>query len=65
MEYPLKQIGCNDCGALTDILDIDAKIPNGWLMISQHTHYCPKCAKRHKNEEREAMRKQRDRYKVK
>lgn len=45
MEYPLKQIGCNKCGRLTEVLDIDARIPKGWVMISQHTHYCPECAK--------------------
>ena len=51
MELPVKQFCCNDCGNLTDFLDIDAKLPKGWLMISRFTHYCPKCAKNHKLED--------------
>lgn len=50
MEYPLKQFGCNDCGCLTDVLDIDARLPKGWMLVSTFTHYCPKCAKKHKEE---------------
>lgn len=51
MEYPLKQIGCNDCGKLTDVLDIDAKLPRGWMLISTLKHYCPECKKKHKGED--------------
>lgn len=48
MEYPLKQIGCDDCGELTPVLDIDEQLPKGWVMISRFTHYCPRCKNKHK-----------------
>ena len=44
MEYPLKQYGCSRCGALTDVLDIDAPLPKGWMIGGSHTHFCPECA---------------------
>lgn len=45
MEYELKQYGCNKCGKLSDVLDPDAKLPKGWVIVSKLTHYCPECAK--------------------
>ena len=46
MEYELKQYGCNKCGRLSDVLDPDEKLPNGWVIgESRFTHYCPECAK--------------------
>ena len=53
MYIPLKQLQCNDCGKLSDVLDIDAKLPKGWLMISKHTHYCDKCESKHIHEQEE------------
>jgi hypothetical protein len=50
MLYEAKQYGCNDCGQLTEFLDVDQPIPKGWLYISERTHYCPKCAPNHLNE---------------
>ena len=44
MKYDLVQYGCNECGALTDVLDIDQSLPDGWLMVSRMTHLCPACA---------------------
>lgn len=45
MEYPLKQYGCSRCGALSDVLDVDAPLPKGWIIGgSSHTHFCPECA---------------------
>ena len=45
MEYPLKQYGCSRCGALSDVLDIDAPLPKGWILGGGlHTHFCPECA---------------------
>ena len=50
MEIPLKQYSCNDCGKLSDVLDIDENIPNGWDMVNSHTHYCDKCKYNHQQE---------------
>lgn len=47
MDIPLKQFMCNDCGALSEVLDIDASLPDGWIIITRHTHYCDKCAAKH------------------
>ncbi len=47
MNIPLKQFVCNDCGKLSDVLDIDASLPKGWIVISRNTHYCSKCAEKH------------------
>ena len=44
MEYPLKQYGCSRCGALSDVLDVDAPLPKGWIIGGSHTHFCPECA---------------------
>ena len=51
MDYPLIQYGCNDCGALTRVMDCDERLPAGWVVRGRHTHYCPTCAKKHKEEE--------------
>ena len=45
MEYELKQYGCDKCGALTPVMDPDESLPEGWVMISKHSHLCPNCAK--------------------
>ena len=44
MEYPLKQYGCSRCGALSDVLDVDAQLPQGWIIGGPLTHFCPYCA---------------------
>lgn len=48
MKYDLKQYGCNDCGNLSEVLDPDARLPEGWISTGRGTHYCPECAKKHK-----------------
>ena len=52
MEYPLKQYGCDRCGELSDILEVDAPLPEGWFITapmseaaSRFTHLCPACAR--------------------
>ena len=51
MEYPLHQFGCDRCGTLTEVLDIDQS-PMGWLFVmpdskiaNKYTHLCPECIK--------------------
>lgn len=44
MEYPLKQYGCSRCGALSDVLDVDAPLPKGWIIGGRLMHFCPECA---------------------
>ncbi|MBP5725406.1 MAG: hypothetical protein J6X18_17740 [Bacteroidales bacterium] len=55
MKYDLKQYGCTECGALTEVLDFDQPLPKGWTMISRMIHLCPECSKtmrdKYKNEE--------------
>ena len=45
MKYDLKQYGCDECGRLTEVLDVDQPLPKGWMRYSRFTHYCPDCAK--------------------
>ena len=33
MEFELKQYQCDCCGCLTDVLDPDQKLPDGWKVI--------------------------------
>ena len=45
--YELKQFGCDNCGALTDVLDPDESIPKGWIYgDGRHECYCPDCVRR-------------------
>lgn len=45
--YELIQYGCDNCGALTEVLDIDQRLPEGWMFgESRHNLYCPECAKK-------------------
>lgn len=49
MDYPLVQYGCDNCGALTEVLDLYQPLPKGWTFgDGRHVHYCPKCSKRKK-----------------
>ena len=45
MIYELKQYSCDNCGNLSEVLDPDAPLPDGWVSLSRFTHYCPRCAK--------------------
>lgn len=47
MIYELKQYGCDNCGQLSEILDIDQPLPKGWKYVDgcRFTVYCDKCAK--------------------
>ena len=52
MTYELVQYGCNECGVLSEVVEADsAQFPEGWITISKSTHYCDKCASKHKLEE--------------
>lgn len=45
--YELKQYGCDNCGALTEVLDPDQSLPKGWVFgKSFRKCYCPECAKK-------------------
>ena len=50
MEFELKQYQCDCCGCLTDVLDPDQKLPDGWKVIipdsDKYKHLCPDCAKK-------------------
>ena len=50
MEFELKQYQCDCCGCLTDVLDLDQKLPDGWKVIipdsDKYKHLCPECAKK-------------------
>ena len=50
MEFELKQYQCDCCGCLTDVLDPDQKLPDGWKVIipdsDKYKHLCPECAKK-------------------
>lgn len=50
MELPWKEYVCNDCGNSSGILDVDRDIPKGWIITGRNTHYCDKCASKHKHE---------------
>lgn len=43
MKYDLVQYGCNMCGKLTDVLDVDQPLPKGWKAVTRFTHVCPQC----------------------
>lgn len=43
MKYDLVQYGCDICGKLTDVLDVDQPLPNGWKAVTRFTHVCPQC----------------------
>ena len=59
MIYPLVQYGCDNCGALTEVLDPDQPLPKGWTLgDGRYVHYCPKCSKCKKN--RKVMMTKRD-----
>jgi len=50
MKYDLVQYGCDRCGELTDVLDPDDHMPDGWVILmpdqdDRFKHLCPKCAK--------------------
>lgn len=45
MKYDLVQYGCDVCGKLTDVLDVDQSLPKGWVVVSRLSHLCPTCAK--------------------
>lgn len=45
--YELIQYGCDNCGTLTEVMDPDQKIPEGWVFGEyRHNCYCPECAKK-------------------
>ena len=47
MDYHLIQYGCDNCGELTEVMDCDQPLPEGWTTgEGRHTHYCPQCSKR-------------------
>lgn len=47
MDIPLVQYVCDKCGNLTEVMDCDQKLPNGWTYGKGiHTHFCPKCSKK-------------------
>ena len=46
MDYQLVQYGCDECGALTPVMDPDSKLPKGWVVVTSHRHLCPECAKK-------------------
>ena len=50
MEFELKQYQCDCCGCLSDVLDPDQKLPDGWKVIipdsDKYKHLCPECAKK-------------------
>ena len=50
MEFELKQYQCDCCGCLSDVLDSDQKLPDGWKVIipdsDKYKHLCPECAKK-------------------
>ena len=50
MEYHLIQYGCDNCGALTEVLDSDQQLPKGWSYVGElmENLYCPECSKRKK-----------------
>ena len=52
MDYQLVQYGCDNCGELSDVLDPDQPLPQGWTIGNgRHTHYCPKCSQlKHRKE---------------
>lgn len=50
MKQLWKEYICNDCGKSSGIFDIDSDIPKGWTMTGIKTHYCDKCASKHKHE---------------
>ncbi len=53
MIYPLVQYGCDNCGALTEVLDPDQPLPKGWTLgDGRYVHYCPKCSKCKKKTEK-------------
>lgn len=46
MEHLLKQIRCNNCGKLTDILEKDVNTYKDWKFVNERTHFCPDCVKK-------------------
>ena len=52
MKIPLVQYQCNKCGTLTDVMDCDERLPDGWTFgESSHSHYCPQCSKKLREEQ--------------
>ena len=61
MIYPLVQYGCDNCGALTEVLDPDQPLPKGWTLgDGRYVHYCPKCSKCKKKNRKVMMTKRDD-----
>ena len=51
MNIPLVQYQCNKCGNLTDVMDCDEPLPNGWTYgENRNDHLCPNCSKKLKRE---------------
>lgn len=46
--YELIQYGCDNCGKLTEVMDPDQRLPEGWVWVPETRHgiYCPECAKK-------------------
>lgn len=46
--YELIQYGCDNCGTLTEVMDPDQQLPEGWVWLPETRHgiYCPECAKK-------------------
>ena len=45
--YELVQYGCDNYGTLTEVMDADHKIPEGWVFGENHRIcYCPDCAQK-------------------
>jgi hypothetical protein len=51
MEFELKQYQCDCCGKLTDVLDPDQKLPDGWKVMipgsDKYKHLCPECTRKY------------------
>ena len=50
MEFELKQYQCDCCGCLSDVLNPDQRLPDGWKTIipdsDKYKHLCPECTKK-------------------
>ena len=47
MKYELVQYQCNKCGCLTDVMDCDERLPQGWVYgESRNEHLCQNCSKK-------------------
>ena len=61
MEFELKQYQCDCCGKLTDVLDPDQKLPDGWKVMipgsDKYKHLCPECARKYIQESLHKLQK--------